>query len=229
VALLAITLSFVLGCAERQSDTMIPWACDIQCEGDARTRDEGIDVEEPPPPVLVGRRLTDGCSLEPYEEEIRAENGAGLTWTFGDGTRPLGLDLSGRAATASLVGRPTNSGEFAFGVVATDRLGRAAEAQFLLTIFECDPPLSVSEVVLADATIGIPYEATIEAMGGAKPYQWRLIVGELPDGLELRTVNSEARITGVPRAAGTFVFRVEVTDAKEARRRSAFFIAVQSS
>jgi hypothetical protein len=57
---------------------------------------------------------------------------------------------------------------------------------------------------------GVQYSELVEASGGRSPYEWTLLSGSLPDGLQLNAESGE--IAGTPGTAGTTSFRVQVTD-----------------
>ena len=71
------------------------------------------------------------------------------------------------------------------------------------------PPLVVETNVLAAATVGSGFEAALAATGGQRPHTWQMAGGVLPPGLAL---SSAGRISGIPQAAGQFVFSVRVSD-----------------
>lgn len=77
---------------------------------------------------------------------------------------------------------------------------------------ELDLAIMTSELPLGE--VGEEYQATLNAMGGTKPYTWAIIGGALPDGLELNA--DTGVISGTATEAGKFDFTVEVTDAAEA-------------
>src|SRR5262249_38258448 len=62
---------------------------------------------------------------------------------------------------------------------------------------------------LSDGTIGVPYDDTIIAGGGAGGYTFALTLGNLPDGLTLET---DGQLHGTPTAVGDFTFTVTATD-----------------
>ncbi len=72
-------------------------------------------------------------------------------------------------------------------------------------------PLSITTTSIpATATVGSAYAgATISATGGTPPLTFTLSSGQLPSGLTLSRTGS---ISGTPRAAGTFMFVVQVQD-----------------
>jgi hypothetical protein len=59
---------------------------------------------------------------------------------------------------------------------------------------------------LSGGRVGREYESVLGALGGVEPYQWKLIFGKLPQGLNLDT--NQGRIYGTPMESGSFVFNV---------------------
>jgi hypothetical protein len=72
-------------------------------------------------------------------------------------------------------------------------------------------PLSITTTSLPDATIGVPYSTTLQAIGGIPPYKWKVVTGTLPAGLTLS--KSSGTISGTPSStATTSTFQVKVKD-----------------
>jgi hypothetical protein len=59
-------------------------------------------------------------------------------------------------------------------------------------------PISITTTALPDATVGTPYQQTLQASGGAAPVQWS-VTPSLPDPLALDKVTGI--ISGTPTAA----------------------------
>jgi hypothetical protein len=73
-------------------------------------------------------------------------------------------------------------------------------------------PVQVTTASLPDGTVGSGYSQLLSAIGGAKPYQWTVELGTLPDGLSLNLDSGE--IAGTPQTSGAYNFTVRVTDAE---------------
>jgi large repetitive protein len=71
--------------------------------------------------------------------------------------------------------------------------------------------LAITRRRLPPGTTGMRYHAALTATGGSRPYRWKVVRGVLPKGLRLTPTSGT--IVGKPRAAGTFIFAVEVIDA----------------
>src|SRR5271169_2529179 len=72
-------------------------------------------------------------------------------------------------------------------------------------------PLVISPSALPVAVIGVPYSATLAAVGGLQPFTWSLSSGTLPPGLSISTAGM---ISGTPTALGSSNFKVQVTDSQ---------------
>ena len=62
----------------------------------------------------------------------------------------------------------------------------------------------------ADGSVGVDYQASITAEGGAPPYVFSVASGTLPGGL---TFTPDGTLFGRPTSAGTSSFAIQVTDA----------------
>jgi hypothetical protein len=68
-------------------------------------------------------------------------------------------------------------------------------------------PLRIVTDTLPRMALREPYDVQLHAEGGAPPYQWSVVAGELPAGLHL---DSAGRLTGAPTTAQPFTFTVAV-------------------
>jgi hypothetical protein len=89
-------------------------------------------------------------------------------------------------------------------------------------------PLSITTTSLPAVTTGSAYSQTLVASGGTTPYTWSIVsgFGTLPPGLSLSTGGN---ISGTPSTAGTYNFRVQVTDAASATATRDLSIAVTAA
>ncbi len=82
-----------------------------------------------------------------------------------------------------------------------------------------------SPATLPGGIVGVPYNQTMGATGGAPPYTWSVPSGSLPSGVVLFTGGS---FNGAPSAAGVFNFTATVTDSASATASAQFSITVIS-
>jgi hypothetical protein len=73
-------------------------------------------------------------------------------------------------------------------------------------------PPKVTTASLPSGTVNTPYTATLNAVGGKKPYTWSISSGSLPAGLTLNPATGV--ISGTPTASGTSTFTVMVIDSE---------------
>lgn len=87
-------------------------------------------------------------------------------------------------------------------------------------VFDGASTLAITTLTLPAAEVGVPYTATLDAMGGTQPYTWQpLPAAPLPSWAHLD--EAAGTITGTPTAPGSFSFQVEVTDATTPQALSA--------
>lgn len=70
--------------------------------------------------------------------------------------------------------------------------------------------VSVSTTQLSEATVGVPYNASLASTGGTAPVTWTKESGNLPPGVSLA---SDGTLSGTPTTAGTYSAVFRVTDA----------------
>ncbi|MGD0394100.1 MAG: Ig domain-containing protein, partial [Acidimicrobiales bacterium] len=77
----------------------------------------------------------------------------------------------------------------------------------------------ISTTRLRAATVGQRYSTVLVAVGGNRPYVWRLGSGQLPAGLTLN--KTTGAITGAPtKSSVSSTFTVEVLDTKVGKAKS---------
>jgi hypothetical protein len=68
--------------------------------------------------------------------------------------------------------------------------------------------LSITTTSITSGTVGVAYNATLAATGGASPYTWSVTSGTLP-GVTLSTAGA---LSGTPTTSGAYTFGIQVVD-----------------
>ena len=75
------------------------------------------------------------------------------------------------------------------------------------------PPVAITTTTLPDGQTGVPYAATLAAIGGNGTYAWALIDGALPPGVSLGATTGV--LSGTPTHPGRFSITVQAQDATD--------------
>jgi hypothetical protein len=194
--------------------------------GTSNSRQFLLDIDPAPELVVLNStNLALGAVGVPYRVELRATGGTEpYTWAKKKkkkfGLLPDGITLSSEGI---LSGTPTIQGIYNFTVRVSDSAGKQANKPFVIEIGPPPPPLAIRTELLPAGSQSIPYNAQLEAGGGASPYTWTLDSGALPPGLSL---SETGRISGRPTSFGSTSFTVRVRDAVGTTSARQFFIAI---
>ncbi len=143
-----------------------------------------------------------------YAQTLAASGGsAPYRYALSSGALPPGLVL---ASDGSLGGTPTQAGSFAFAITVTDSstgTGPFTATQGYVLVVGA-PVLTVDPLPVA--TGGQAYRVQLSVQGGAAPYAFSVGAGTLPPGLVL---SASGEVSGVPTAAGSYEFSLQVADA----------------
>nr|WP_312986648.1 phosphatidylinositol-specific phospholipase C domain-containing protein [Comamonas koreensis] len=162
--------------------------------------------------TLTAPASAPGAKLgEVYSLQLQASSGSG-TYTYalasGSGALPAGLTLS--ASTGLVSGMPSAAGDFPVTFQVTDGTSQSAQLAVTITVAFADVRIPAENATLPDAVVGIPYNASIVATGGAGGYGFTVTQGQLPAGLSLNA--DTGAITGTPTSLEAKNFSVTVVD-----------------
>ncbi len=136
---------------------------------------------------------------------------------------PPGLTLD---FTGILEGVPLAVGQFSFDVSASDSMEQGGETRtFVLNVLERLAIVTPSP--LPAGTAGQPYQAALAATGGAAPYFWRVLAGQLPPGYFIDSRTGEIR--GVTAQPGAFVAEILVRDSEQRFATKSLSLTVQAA
>ncbi len=182
-------------------------------------------VVAPCPAITIAPvTLPAGRAGDAYNQTLVASGTAGpYTFSITGGTLPSGMGLS---SDGVLSGTPATFGTFNFTAKATDANGCMGTQNYGLTI---NPPCGA--ITIAPATLPggftiTAYNQTLTASGGAAPYTFTVIVGALPNGVNL---SASGVLSGTPNATGTFTFTVKATDNNACMGTQVYIMVVSSN
>jgi hypothetical protein len=144
---------------------------------------------------------------EPYSRTLGATGGtAPYTFTLESGSLPEGLSLS---PAGEITGTPSAVGSSTFSVLASDSSTPAQTATITYTL---PVQLDVAPKSLRRGHALSGYRALLSATGGTGPYDFSVVSGTLPEGLELFPEPRFNELTGTPFQAGTYTFTIQASD-----------------
>ena len=149
------------------------------------------------------------------------------------GTSNVAVNWSATAGTVSSSGlftAPIVKAVMTATVTATSVAQPSSSGSASVTINPQGPPPppvpTITTTTIPDATAGVSYLTTLAATGGKLPYQWSILSGKLPSGIQLSAGGS---ISGLTTVTGSFTFDVQVADAAgQSDHRSFTLLVLQS-
>ena len=157
--------------------------------------------------LVTTEHLPGGVASSLYTASLAATGGvAPYSWELASGQLPPGLSL---APSGALSGTPTARGDFRFYVQVSDSAQPAQTVHAALSIKVTETYITDKTRSLPGCTTGSAVSITLVATGGIAPYTWAISSGELPSGV---TLGSTGTLSGSATVAGTYKFRVKITD-----------------
>jgi len=192
------------------------------------TQSYTVTIANPTPVLAPAGTTLSGNYAQAYSQTFTASGGASPYTYAESGTLPAGVTWN--AATATLSGTPTQSGNFPITITATDHSTGSgapfiATGNYTLTIAAPTITITPSSTLLSGA-VGQVFNQALTASGGIASYTFTVISGSLPTGVSL---SSAGVISGVPTAAGTFNFTVRATDAHGATGTQSYSLFTSSA
>ncbi|WP_031499129.1 putative Ig domain-containing protein [Bryobacter aggregatus] len=156
--------------------------------------------------TITTTSLPNGVLSQNYQTSIIASGGVTpYTFQILSGNTPPGLSLS---TTGSLAGIPSAVGTYTFLARVSDNSGSTVQRELTVTV--TGNGLSFVSTALPNGQLGQTYTATLTAAGGTTPYNYSIISGSLPPGLQLGATGG---ITGTPTGTGSYQMTFRVQDA----------------
>ena len=152
-----------------------------------------------------------------FTATVSNTNNHAVTWSASLGT----------VSSSGLFTAPTVTSTTQATVTATSVADTSKHASANVTI---NPPSALPPTIVTaavpNATIGQPYSTDLVATSGQTPYQWSLVSGALPAGIQLS--GATGTIAGTSTVTGSFSFTAQVTDAQQQSSTADFILLVNS-
>jgi len=165
-------------------------------------------------------------SVSPSSATLTSAHTQQLTATV-TGTANSAVTWSATAGTIDgngLYTAPTTTSTTSVTVTATSRADGTKSASASFTVNSgTQQSVQITTGSLPQGQQGKSYGDQFSATGGTTPYSWKVSSGTLPPGV---TMNANGDLAGVPTAAGTFSFAVQVADARSRTANGNFSVTV---
>ena len=161
--------------------------------------------------TIISTSLPDATVGTPYQQTLKANGGvAPLQWSV---TPPLPAPLALDKTTGIISGTPAAAAAmtpYTFTVTDSATSPASASSEITVEIKAAVSGFSIISTSLPDATVGTPYQQTLQANGGVAPLQWS-VTPPLPTPLALD--KTTGTISGTPAAAAPMTpYTFTVTD-----------------
>lgn len=169
--------------------------------------------------------LPSGTAGVAYSQQFNATGGT-PAYIWGATGLPSGWSMSTGGLLSAAAGNVV-AGTFNFTVSVSDAAAGNDSDPFSVTI-NAAPALNITTTTLTGGSVGSPYAATVTAVNGSGSYSWTLVSGSLPPGVTGIPGSGTPSIglSGVPTAAGTYNFTVQVQDGMGATDTQAYSVTI---
>jgi hypothetical protein len=132
---------------------------------------------------------------------------------------------AGTVSSSGLLTAPISSSASSITVTATSTADAAAHASATATV-SSSSQFTITTASLPSGVQSSPYSASLTTIGGVPPYQWSIVSGSLPSGLQLDA--SAGVLSGAPLQTGTFPVTVQGTDASSQTAQHSYSLLISS-
>ncbi len=163
-----------------------------------------VQISPADPSIAAGGKIQ-------FTAAVSNTSNTAVTWSASAGT----------ISSSGLFTAPASGSTNSITVTASSA-GASANA----TVTVASPAFEITTSSVPSAVEATPYSASMTASGGHPPYQWSLVSGSLPAGLQLNV--GTGTLSGSPSQSGTFPFNVRGTDAASHTAQQSFSLVVST-
>lgn len=172
---------------------------------------QGTILISPPNIEILNVTLADARVGKDYSECVQLPDTLdGYQWEFFNNPDWLQIHRNGNIC---FTGMPEGEGEYSWTALGAHpgTPEKQIQIHFALKVEAALEDLSISPSTLSDGFLNQSYQTGICASGGMAPYQYAIVQGVLPAGLNGASAAC-LEISGTPAESGIFQFTVEATD-----------------
>ena len=150
-----------------------------------------------------------------FTATVKNTSNTGVTWSATGGT----------ISSTGLLTAPSSTSLKSIVVSATSTADPSAQAS--VTVAITSGTFTTANTSLPSGVQSTPYSVSLVANGGQPPYQWSVVSGSLPAGLQLNS--SSGTLSGTTSIAGTFTISIQGKDAAGQIVENTFALVIRSS
>src|ERR1035438_2431822 len=169
-----------------------------------------VQVTPADPSVVAGGKLQ-------FAAVVSNTSNTAVTWSAS----------AGSVSASGLFTAPTSTRAKSVTVTASRAADSTAHSSATATITSSVVPFRIATVTVPSAVEATAYSTSLTASGGQTPYQWKLLSGSLPSGLQLNATTGT--LSGSATQAGSFTFSVQSTDAAAHTAQQSLTLDVSTS
>jgi hypothetical protein len=169
-----------------------------------------VQITPADPSVVAGGRLQ-------FAAVVSNTSNTAVTWSAS----------AGSVSASGLFTAPTSTSAKSVTVTASSAADSTAHSSATATITSSVVPFSIATLTVPSAVEATAYSTSLTASGGQTPYQWKLLSGSLPSGLQLNATTGT--LSGSATQAGSFTFSVQSSDAAAHTAQQSLTLDVSTS